>query len=418
MMRNTILLCLICTIFSINGFSQAVVKDPVFKNAHVGIIVYNPVSGKYIADYQGDKYFTPASNNKLLTCYAAMKHLGDSIPGVQYQIINDSTILIGGTGDPTFLHPDFESQPVYDFLKQFKNIEYQKSRFKPSMGSGWAWDDYQEDYSAPRSSMPLYGNVAKVVSDGYSLKITPGFLSHNIIYNNNMVDQSGIDRDFDDNKFNFVRGGKFTKTIPFVPNDYTVINLLSDTLHNVVVLSDRTLIGDHILNSRPLDTMLSIMMHRSDNFYAEQSLLMVSRKLLGKMDDEAITDHLLATDYTGMPQKPNWVDGSGLSRYDLVTPKDLVFVLQKMMNEFGLERMKKILPTGGTGTLEGLYTDMQGSIFAKTGTLNGVIALSGYLVTKKNHLLIFSFLVNNHTSKSRDVRKGIEKYIHSIWEKY
>jgi D-alanyl-D-alanine carboxypeptidase/D-alanyl-D-alanine-endopeptidase (penicillin-binding protein 4) len=94
------------------------------KTAHIGISIYDPETGKYLYNYQGDKYFVPASNTKIPTCYAAMKYLGDSLVGLRYEIHDfgedepDTLIRIEPTGDPTFLHPDFKSQPVFEFLKK------------------------------------------------------------------------------------------------------------------------------------------------------------------------------------------------------------------------------------------------------------------------------------------------------------
>ena len=156
------------------------------------------------------------------------------------------------------------------------------------------------------------------------------------------------------------------------------------------------------------------MMHRSDNFFAEQTLLMVSEKLLGEMSDRKIIDTLLNTDYALMPQSPSWVDGSGLSRYNLFSPKDFIFILNKMKNDFGMNRIKNILPTGGTGTITSYYKQDSGYIFVKTGTLNGVAALSGFLYTRKNKLLIFSVLVNNHRGSNTNIRKGVEKFIQNL----
>jgi D-alanyl-D-alanine carboxypeptidase/D-alanyl-D-alanine-endopeptidase (penicillin-binding protein 4) len=160
------------------------------------------------------------------------------------------------------------------------------------------------------------------------------------------------------------------------------------------------------------------MMHRSDNFFAEQSLLMVSNEKLGVMNDEKIIDTLLKTDFKDLPQKPRWVDGSGLSRYNLFTPQDFVFILSKMKNEFGMERIKGILPTGGTGTISNYYKADSNFIFGKTGTLSGVVAFSGFLYTKKGKLLIFSTLVNNHQASSTAVRRAVEKFIEGIRNKY
>jgi D-alanyl-D-alanine carboxypeptidase/D-alanyl-D-alanine-endopeptidase (penicillin-binding protein 4) len=89
-----------------------------------------------------------------------------------------------------------------------------------------------------------------------------------------------------------------------------------------------------------------------------------------------------------------------------------------MKNEFGMERIKDILPTGGTGTLENYYRADSNYIFAKTGTLSGVVSLSGFLYTRRNRLLIFSILVNNHHASATDIRKAEEKFVNGIRNKY
>jgi D-alanyl-D-alanine carboxypeptidase/D-alanyl-D-alanine-endopeptidase (penicillin-binding protein 4) len=119
-----------------------------------------------------------------------------------------------------------------------------------------------------------------------------------------------------------------------------------------------------------------------------------------------------------MPQKPVWVDGSGLSRYNLFTPEDWVYLLQKIETDFGTVRIKNIFPTGNEGTLKNFYENKRGFMYAKTGTLSGQYALSGYLVTKKKSPLIFSILINNHVGKSASVRKAAAEYVDWIWSKY
>ena len=83
-----------------------------------------------------------------------------------------------------------------------------------------------------------------------------------------------------------------------------------------------------------------------------------------------------------------------------------------------MERIKDVFPTGGEGTITSYYKADSGYIFAKTGTLSGVVALSGYLITRKNKLLIFSILVNNHQASATDIRKAIEKFVHGIRVNY
>jgi serine-type D-Ala-D-Ala carboxypeptidase/endopeptidase (penicillin-binding protein 4) len=119
-----------------------------------------------------------------------------------------------------------------------------------------------------------------------------------------------------------------------------------------------------------------------------------------------------------LPQRPQWVDGSGLSRYNLFSPQDFVWILNKLQTEFGLNRLKVILPGANTGTLKGLYEGYEGRIFAKTGTLSNNVALSGYLITKKNRALIFSVLVNNHETTAAAIRKQISSFLTGIIDKY
>lgn len=214
-------------------------------------------------------------------------------------------------------------------------------------------------------------------------------------------------------------GSQNNAVVPFTREAGLVDSLLMDTLHTTVFYvgsADRQL--SHLLFSQPTDSLLKPMMHRSDNFFAEQTLLMISNERLGSMSDQAIIDTLLKTDFNDLPQKPRWADGSGLSRYNLFSPQDFVVILAKMSRDFGMERIKVILPTGGEGTLNNYYKTDSGAIYAKTGTLSGVVALSGYLYTKKQKLLIFSVLVNNHQASATAVRRAVEKFLQGLRQHY
>jgi D-alanyl-D-alanine carboxypeptidase/D-alanyl-D-alanine-endopeptidase (penicillin-binding protein 4) len=145
---------------------------------------------------------------------------------------------------------------------------------------------------------------------------------------------------------------------------------------------------------------------------------MVSNEMVGVMKDAKSMDSFLNTEFSDLPPRPRWVDGSGLSRYNLFTPQDFVAILNKMKNEFGMERIKVILPTGGEGTISSYYKSDSSYIYGKTGTLSGVVAFSGFLYTKKGKLLIFSTLVNNHNDSATDVRRAIEKFLKGIRSKY
>src|SRR5436190_13288441 len=107
---------------------QSVINDSSLVNAHIGISIYEPKIGKYWYNYNGEKYFVPASNTKIPTCYAAMKYLGDSLVGFRYSVHNDE-ISILPTGDPSFLHTDYNSAPAINFLKKFKTASLLANNF-------------------------------------------------------------------------------------------------------------------------------------------------------------------------------------------------------------------------------------------------------------------------------------------------
>ena len=457
---------------------NSLLGDSALKTAHIGISIYEPATGKYWFNYQGDKYFVPASNTKIPTCYAAMKYLGDSLVGLKYGFSEtedtDYTILaIQPTGDPSFLHPDFKNQPVFNFLSQnATRFKYQMAILdtiwkETPLGNGWSWNDYEETYMAERSSLPVYGNLVSVkLNDWKNRGIEDSVHLRNGVFNLFRTDSRYFDslinrntellseenilsnkpkirihRELAQNEFFFGETeNEFVDTfVPFAAYGHgTAIRIISDSLKidfgflGIYGLSKTFFFyycpscrvrkaeikNWHKIYSQPTDSLLKPMMHRSDNFFAEQTLLMVSNERLGVMNDEKIIDTLLKTDFKELPQKPRWVDGSGLSRYNLFSPQDFVAILNKMKNEFGMKRIENILPTGGTGTLTNYYKADSGYIFAKTGSLSGVIALSGYLYTKKKKLLIFSILVNNHQSSPTTIRRVEEKFLEGIRNKY
>jgi D-alanyl-D-alanine carboxypeptidase/D-alanyl-D-alanine-endopeptidase (penicillin-binding protein 4) len=362
-----------------NSAEKTLINDSVISTGHIGISIYEPATNKYWYNYDATKYFVPASNIKLFTLYAGMKYLGDSLVGLRYSIENGDTTIYP-TGDPTFLYKDFATQPVFDFLKRSgSHLFYARHFFKNNdlgLGVGWAWDDYKESYMRHKSKFPIYGNLF---------------------------------------------------TIPFIPTDSVVLKMLNDTLGEVIKFEPCTLckpINLQAIYSRPIDSLFKPMMYNSDNFFAEQTLLMISNQQLNhlnnfsEMNDEDIIDTLLRGDLNDAPQKPKWVDGSGLSRYNLFTPQDFVYILNKMKNEFGLKRLEVILPTGNEGTLKNYYLKDSGFIYVKTGSMSNNSSLSGFIITKKNKLLLFSILVNNFQGSGTPVKKAVEQFLENIREKY
>ncbi len=412
-------------------------KDSVISSGYIGISIYEPAADKYWYNLNATKYFTPASNTKLFSLYAGLKYLGDSLIAARYWT-HDNNLFILPAGDPTFLHPDFNKQPLLDLINATRDTIFISLKDTiASYGQGWAWDDFDQGYVAERSMLPVLGNQLwlspkpvlpkNILWNGLpdtkhsiaaqSLYIQPAYFTKDIWYQKNSL----YARKQNENKFSIDSITGLTN-IPFISNNgITQLEILGDITQNPIksFTSDLKPYKEYkVLKSQPTDSMLTPMMHNSDNFFAEQTLLMASNEHIGFMNDAAIIDTLLKKDLIDIPQKPSWVDGSGLSRYNLFTPQSFVYLLNKMKIEFGLERLKTILPTGGTGTLKKYYVTDSSFIYAKTGSLSGCIALSGYLITRKNKLLIFSVLTNNFKGRATAVRRAVEKFISGVRRDY
>jgi D-alanyl-D-alanine carboxypeptidase/D-alanyl-D-alanine-endopeptidase (penicillin-binding protein 4) len=413
---------------------ETVLKAPALQTAHIGISIYEPATGKYWYNHQGDKYFVPASNVKIPTCYAAMKYLGDSLVGGRIAIDSNGMLELYPSGDPTFLHSEFPFQPLLHELQKYKSVYVFDDAWKEQRwGSGWSWNDYDASYMAERSLFPIFGNVAAFRLYGDTIRSIPSKMITGAQKELGFNNQSGvvisknfsIGRSLDDNDFNLKAApGKFSRTdIPLRTELGIVCVILEDTLKSKFIpapTAKRHISNSvrRIIRSQPTDSLLKPMMHRSDNFFAEQALLMVSIERLGVMSDAKIIDTILKTDFADLPQKPRWVDGSGLSRYNLFTPQDMVAILGKMQREFGMARIKTVFATGNEGTLTNYYKADSGYLYAKTGTLSGVVAISGFMETAGGKSLIFSVLVNNHQASATDVRRAAEAFLQGLRKKY
>ncbi len=394
-------------------------------SAHIGISIFDADNGKYLYNYQADKYFIPASNTKLFTLYAGLKYLHDSLVAARYTM-QDGTVFLQATGDPTFLHPDFKNQPLLKFLqrKEIKKVIINTSFASEPFGMGWSWDDYPYDYMAERDPFPIYGDLATVIFDGDSIRTIPPVLKQFVSGMPVKNHIWSVNRQLAGHFFTIDTANGSLKnekqTTMAMEKGLFAARYLADTLHKEAETERGKFNVQQStpVYSQPKDSLFKIMMHRSDNFFAEQTLLMTGNEYLGEMNDRRMIDTLLHSDLKDLPEKPSWVDGSGLSRYNLFSPQDFIWLLNKLKNEFGLERLKVILPGANDGSLEGLYKGYEQHIYAKTGTVSNNLALSGYLITKKKRLLIFSVLVGNHKAFNSSLRKEIESFITSVIDKY
>ncbi|MCU0469779.1 MAG: D-alanyl-D-alanine carboxypeptidase [Arcicella sp.] len=418
-----LLLACDATKISMKSVSRKLKESPTFAQNHTGFALYDISTKKMLVEHNANRYFTPASNTKLFTYFASLKTLKDSIPALHYQISGDS-LIVWGTGDPSFVHPDLPPSNVVRFLKNRpEKIYFSNDNFMGSFyGMGWSWDDYNDYYAAEISGFPIHGNIVRFTGNKENtLNIQPRFFAEKT-YNWAKSNDFYIQRDLSTNLFSYPAGkeikANYEQDIPFKTGVETIVALLSDTLKKEVTLVNKTLDKNaKTLYSLPADTLYKRMLHVSDNMIAEQLMVLNANVLAQELSVATGIEKAKALYLADLPDAPQWVDGSGLSRHNLFTPRSIVSLLEKIYEIVPQEKLFKILPAAGqSGTIKSLVKTDVPYIFAKSGSLSNNYCLSGYLVTKKGKVLIFSIMNNNFTKKTAEIRKDVGNVLAEIHE--
>ncbi|MDX5437270.1 MAG: D-alanyl-D-alanine carboxypeptidase, partial [Pontibacter sp.] len=396
-------------------------------NRFVGFALYDPELGQMVVEHNADKYFVPASNTKLFTFYACLKLLDDKLPALKYTVRGDS-LLFWGTGDPTFTHMDVKNTIAYDFLKNRKEkLYYIEAPFSSTpFAINWGWDDYNYYYQPERSVFPIHGNIVKFYREENSPYTTaPAFFKASVKADTATVQPQGD---------SFVRGWRsnsltyypksakpsFSVEVPFITSPELTTQLLADTLKKEVLLLKKSIPKVYqVLPGLPSDSVYKRMLQVSDNLLAEQLMVLCSGKLSDTLSVEKSIKYVLDNYLQDLPDKPVWVDGSGLSAMNMFTPRSIIALLQKLQQERPNERLLPLLAVGGRpGTFRSIYKAEVPFVFGKSGTLAHVHNQSGYIRTKSGKLLLFSFMNNNFKESSDEIRQEMVRIMTEIHEKY
>lgn len=434
-MKKVLIVCILFSLVSCTGFKRAALKksfknSETFSKGYTGFALFDPVKEQMIYAQNEDQYFVPASNTKLFTFYVAEQLLGDSIVGLHY-IENDDSLVFWGTGDPSFLHPDFENTAVYDFLKSTPKPLYYANNFQDvvPLGPGWAWDWYNYYFATERSAYPIYGNfirLKKMLGDS-SVSIQPRYFSSNVKQDTTLkTDDYSFVRDQFSNDYAYLikkyDSLEFKIDKPFIASDTIIINLLEDTLKRKVELiafDDFENKNYQQIKTIRSDSLLKKMLKDSDNFVAEQLLLLSAKALFNSFEVDSVIDYSKKNLLYMLPDEPQWVDGSGLSHHNKFTPRSIIALLHLIHKEYPEEKILDYLPVGGeSGTIKNNYKAEVPYVFAKTGTLNNSICLSGYLLTQSGKKLLFSFMHNNYVIPSSVLKKEMERILWQVHESY
>lgn len=415
----------------------------------------NPIT---LYDHDAKYYFIPASNTKLITTAAILEKLNPEMRIITsiYGTKNGSLVYIPGRGDPSLDQKQLISlvaQLKQRGIKKINQLIANDTYFKgPLFHPNWQWEDVQSAYGAPVNSLIYNQNSIEVIlspkSLGQPLEITfptsQQASQWQIINQTLTVDQKSpefidISRDFGQPIIRVKGQLRFgaepdSEYIPvsdpttyFLEQFQLALTTAGIRVENIKIDPNFTLNPDLLelarIQSPHLAEFIKEVNQKSDNLYAEVLL-----RILGTMSPKLIPNNPdKNTDKIGLEMIKNTLnqlgiepnsyilaDGSGLSRTNLVSPQALVQILQNMSHTPHAKIYRDSLPIAGvSGTLRHRFknTTAQGIVQAKTGTLSGVSALSGYIKSPHYRPLVFSIIVNQSDADTDKLRKSIDEIV-------
>tara|TARA_B100001057_G_scaffold497934_1_gene603462 strand:+ start:104 stop:1345 length:1242 start_codon:yes stop_codon:yes gene_type:complete len=407
-MKKAVILFFICS----NIYSQVsnkkinrwVSKNENLKNSIVSIAIKELDENKKIKGINFNTFMTPASNLKILTVLGSI-YYGDTIPVIKYNLSND-TLMISPTGYPLLAHPKYQNNELENFLKPHNQIKYNKPNTDMiKYGPAWAWDDLSNYFQAERSPMPIFGNVLQIIKkQNGDLIYTPEYFKVNLDYNQKVK----IKRDENENIF-FVNPSiiKLGDTIyhPFISSTKVITDLLENSTKNSVSFSNNKLNNYDVLNSDHVDEIYSIILKKSDNLISESLVSNISFRVNDTISVNKGINIIKNLFKSNISKQMNLFDGSGLSRYNLITPEALVISLERIYFMVGMERIKKIFPNNF------IIDNYEDFVWGKTGTLKNNFNYSGYIITNKGKQYVFSIMINHFTEDLDKIKSAIVDFL-------
>jgi len=406
--KKALILIFICT----NAYSQIsskkidrwVSKNENLKNSVVSIAVKELDKNNKIKGINLNTFMTPASNLKILSVLGSI-YTGDTIPIIKYNFSND-TLRISPTGYPLLFHPKYQNKELEKFVKSFNHIEYNLSNTDLiKYGPAWAWDDLSYYFQAERSSMPIFGNVVQIIKkENGNLILTPNNFKINLDYNQ----KEKVNRVLDENVFTLNPSLiKLGDTIyhPFISSNKVIVDLLSNSLKTSVSLSNNKLDNYQVLNSDNVDEIYSIILKESDNLISESLAANISFRVNDTISVEKGIDIIKNSFKKSISNQMELFDGSGLSRYNLITPEALVTSLERIYLMVGLERVRRIFPSNF------IIDNFEDFVWGKTGTLKNNYNYSGYINTDKGKQYAFSIMINHFTEDLDKIKSAIADFL-------
>jgi D-alanyl-D-alanine carboxypeptidase/D-alanyl-D-alanine-endopeptidase (penicillin-binding protein 4) len=441
---------------------DAILAEPALRGASVGVSVRSLADGRSVYEREGNKARIPASNQKLLVAAAALDRLGPDfrfrtevfrVGAVDAAGTVRGDLILRGRGDPSLT-----SASLGTLARAVREAGVRAVRGRVAfddhyfddkrLGRGWQWDNEPFAFQAQISALNCDGNVVTVTvtpgaSPGSAARVTLEPSAATVRVEGTVLTLAAdngtggapataagdvtVGRIRGTNRV-VVSGGLAAGSRPSTrqvtvedPSRFAVARFRELLQEHHVALSEfamkdlpvrRAAAGpDAVLvaavTSEPLSVLVRRLLKESDNLYAEALLKTLGAEAGGQGSGAGGAGERAVRAFLG--RVPGFdgdaveiYDGSGLSRLNTVTPRNLVALLA-WVHDRAPEPLRSVfrdgLPIGGVdGTLRTRFrnTAAAGEVRAKTGSLQGVASLSGYVTTRRGgEPLAFSILINH-----------------------
>jgi len=426
------------------------IAAPELETALVGIMVQSVQTGEILYQHNATTLMMPASNEKIPTSVAALVNLG---PDFCYQTsvyttgkveagILKGDLIVVASGDPTFSYRFCDNKTDCFVFKAWADSLRARGIYAiegdiigiddvfddEPIGYGWSLNNLSYAYSTQIGAFMYNENMARlfIVSDSsgeymtIKLKPDPGYLKlePDLEINPDETDVV-VSRIPETNRLqitgrvqpgeryienvathdptrHFLSALKWELVLLGIPIYGQPID--ADFLENKGKLSQKQLLFTH--RSVPFKAVLRILMKESQNLYAESMVKLLGYRFgkSGSFEEGAKIIKGTLRRFGLEEHSYSFKDGSGLCRYNYISPAHLVKILRNMYYHRYGGIYRQMLPIAGVdGTIDYRLkgTAAQDHIFAKTGTISNVRCLSGYATTKDGETLVFSTMFNN-----------------------
>lgn len=446
---------------------------PGMRNGQFGFALYDVETGKLLEKERADESLLPASTMKTVTSAAAFHILGADYKfktvlehdGVIEGGVLKGNVIIKGGGDPSLGSDRYQwgtdmQSILAIWVKKLRekgvthiegDIIGDASIFEDALTpSTWVWSDIGNYYGAGACGLSFNENSYEVFFvPGKSVGSKAEFVGTNpplpdIKFVNEMRTGSASSGDN-----GFVYGAQYTflrtlrGTVPMgdtfsikgsIPDPalFTAQCLRNALLADSIGITGKATTLRHLTmegkpapanktalythQSPPLKDIIYWLNKKSINLYAEHLVKMIGQTLLKDGSNEGGTKAIaefwkgkgIAVDGLHMN------DGSGLSRYNGVTPNQLASILRSNVAEPWFQDFFNSLPVAGLATCPGTLKNMcrgtaaEGHVWAKSGYISRVRTYAGYVATQSGRRLSFAMMANNYTCTNAQAKDFLE----------